>query len=52
MKLVARSLLLFALVFIPLWWRFSGRWLGHLQARIAANHAKPVLVFPACGILD
>lgn len=37
----AIALLLFTLVFIPLWWRFSGRWLGHLQARIAANHAKP-----------
>lgn len=31
----------FALVFIPLWWRFSGRWIKHLQARIATNHAKP-----------
>ncbi|MGE8394134.1 MAG: YcxB family protein [Pseudomonas sp.] len=32
---------LFVLLFIPLWWRFSGRWIKHLQARIAANHAKP-----------
>lgn len=35
------ALVLFALIFIPLWWRYSGRWLQHLQARIAANHAKP-----------
>ncbi|WP_460422166.1 YcxB family protein [Pseudomonas sp. ZL2] len=35
------AMVLFALIFIPLWWRFSGRWIKHLQARIAANHAKP-----------
>ncbi|WP_327437780.1 YcxB family protein [Pseudomonas donghuensis] len=35
------AMVLFALIFIPLWWRFSGRWIKHLQSRIAANHAKP-----------
>lgn len=40
-KLIA--LALFALVFIPLWWRYCGRWLQHLQARIAAKPAKPHL---------
>lgn len=37
----AITMALFTLVFGALWWRFSGRWIKHLQARIAANHAKP-----------
>lgn len=35
------TMALFTVVFIALWWRFSGRLVQHLQARIAANHAKP-----------
>ncbi|MDF2395114.1 hypothetical protein GGD92_20420 [Pseudomonas protegens] len=35
------AMVAFALIFIPLWWRFSGRWIKHLQARIAATPIKP-----------
>ncbi|WP_095162803.1 YcxB family protein [Pseudomonas sp. Irchel 3F5] len=35
------TMAMFGLIFIPLWWRFSGRWIKHLQSRIAANHTKP-----------
>lgn len=35
------AMVLFALIFIPLWWRFSGRWIKHLQNRIAATPIKP-----------
>ena len=35
------AMVAFALIFIPLWWRFSGRWIKHLQTRIAATPIKP-----------
>ncbi|KTC40807.1 hypothetical protein AO265_12085 [Pseudomonas sp. ABAC61] len=35
------AMVAFALIFIPLWWRFSGRGVKHLQARIAATPIKP-----------
>lgn len=35
------AMVLFALIFTPLWWCFSGRWVKHLQARIAATPIKP-----------
>lgn len=35
------AMVAFALIFILLWWRFSGRWIKHLQARIAATPIKP-----------
>ncbi|MGC5701780.1 hypothetical protein J4P02_16395 [Pseudomonas sp. NFXW11] len=34
------ALVICGLIFIPLWWRYSGRWLNHLQALAAARQAR------------
>lgn len=35
------SMVLFGVVFVPFWWFFSGRLLGYLSTRMAANRTKP-----------
>ncbi|MET0775642.1 MAG: YcxB family protein [Pseudomonas mandelii] len=35
------SMVLFGVVFAPLWWFFSGRLLGYLSTRMTANRTKP-----------
>ena len=34
------TMVLFGVIFVPLWWFFSGRLLRYLRARIAANRAR------------
>ncbi|WPN55495.1 YcxB family protein [Pseudomonas sp. P9_31] len=39
------SMVLYGVIFMVVWWFFSGRLLRRLQARLAASHAKPRTTF-------